>query len=131
MNKDLSQDEVGILIRGKKILRAKGLPMDADVTSICETAGISRKTGYQWADKLESAGSQSEEANRLRQENERLKEEYAELKKHCEDLRFENEGRKIAWKIHGIDEFIADKKKLYHPAKNRSGKILSTRSAYV
>jgi len=27
MNKDLSQEEVGILIRGKKILRAKGLPM--------------------------------------------------------------------------------------------------------
>ncbi len=110
MNKDLSKDEVGTLIRGKKILRAKGLPMDADVTSICEAAGISRKTGYQWA-KLESADSQTEETKTLRQENEHLKEEYAELKKHCEDLRFENEGRKIAWKIHGIDEFIADKKK--------------------
>ena len=45
MNKDLSQEEVGVLIRGKKILRAKGLPMDADVKSICEVAGVSRKTG--------------------------------------------------------------------------------------
>ncbi|MBW2195417.1 MAG: hypothetical protein JRF37_07565 [Deltaproteobacteria bacterium] len=119
MNKNLSQDEVGILIRGKKILRAKGLPMDTDVTSICEAAGISRKTGYQWAGKLESADSQSEEANSLRQENDRLKREYAELKKHCEDLRFENEGRKIAWKIHGIDEFIADKKKVIPSRKKQ------------
>ena len=38
MNGNLSQEEVGILIRGKKILRARGLPMDADVTAICEAA---------------------------------------------------------------------------------------------
>ena len=111
MPDDVTPEEVAVMIRARQLLRKKGLSPDADVTTICEHAGISRKTGYQWADKLESAGSQSEEANRLRQENERLKEEYAELKKHCEDLRFENEGRKIAWKIHGIDEFIADKKK--------------------
>ena len=34
MNENLSQEEVGILIHGKKILRAKGLPMDADVKAI-------------------------------------------------------------------------------------------------
>ncbi len=39
MNKNLSQEEVGILIHGKKILRAKGLPMDADVKAICEVVG--------------------------------------------------------------------------------------------
>jgi hypothetical protein len=110
MNGNLSQDEVGILIRGKKILRAKGLPIEADVKSICEAAGISRKTGYQWAGKLESADRQNEVEHTLRQEIERLKAEHAELEKRYDDLRFENEGRKIAWKIHGLDEFIAGKK---------------------
>jgi hypothetical protein len=110
MNGNLSQDEVGILIRGKKILRAKGLPMDADVKSICEVAGISRKTGYQWADKLESADKQNEVEHTLRQEIDRFKAEHAELEKRYDDLRFENEGRKIAWKIHGVDELITGKK---------------------
>jgi len=110
MNKDLSQEEVGVLIRGKKILRAKGLPMDSDVKSICETAGISRKTGYQWADKLESAANQNEVEHNLRQEIDRFKSEHAELEKRYDDLRFENEGRKIAWRIHGVDELIAGKK---------------------
>lgn len=110
MNEKLSQEEVGILIRGKKISRAKGLPMEADVKSICEAAGVSRKTGYQWADKLESTDKQNKEEHRLRQEIERLKAEHAGLEKRYDDLRFENEGRKIAWKIHGVDEFIARKK---------------------
>ena len=110
MNKDLSQEEVGILIRGKKILRAKGLSMDIDAKSICEVAGVSRKTGYQWAGKLESADRQNEAEHRLRHEIERLKAEHAGLEKRYDDLRFENEGRKIAWRIHGVDEFIADKK---------------------
>jgi len=110
MNKDLSQEEVGILIRGKKILRAKGLSMDTDVKSICEAAGISRKTGYQWAEKVESAPKQNEMEHTLRQEIDRLKAEHAELEKRYDDLRFENEGRKIAWKIHGVDEFVAGKK---------------------
>lgn len=110
MNGNLSQEEVGILIRGKKILRAKGLPMEADVKSICEAAGISRKTGYQWAGKLESAAIENEVEHSLRQEIDRLKAKNAELEKRYDDIRFENEGRKIAWKIHGVDEFIADKK---------------------
>ena len=110
MNKDLSQEEVGVLIRGKKILRAKGLPMEADVKSICEAAGISRKTGYQWASKLESADRQNEVEHSFRLEIEHLKAEHAKLEKRYDDLRFENEGRKIAWRIHGVDEFIADKK---------------------
>ncbi len=110
MNENLSQEEVGILIRGKKILRAKGLPMDADVKSICEAAGISRKTGYQWADKLESADREKDVEHTRCQEINRFKAEHAELEKRYDDLRFENEGRKVAWSIHGVDEFIAGKK---------------------
>ena len=112
MNENLNREEVGILIRGKKILRARSLPMDADVKAICEMAGISRKTGYQWADKLESAANQNAVEHSLRQEIDRLKAEHAELEKRYDDVRFENEGRKVAWKIHGVDEFIAGKKTL-------------------
>ncbi len=119
MNKDLSQEEVGILIRGKKILRAKGLPMDGDVKSICEAAGVSRKTGYQWAGKLETASKQNEAEHRLCQEIERLKAEHTELEKRYDDLRFENEGRKIAWKIHGVDELIAGKKNTTSSCKKK------------
>ena len=119
MNENLSQEEVGILIRGKKILRAKGLPIEADVKSICEAAGVSRKTGYQWAGKLESADRQNEVEHSLRQEIERLKAEHAELEKRYDDIRFENEGRKIAWRIHGVDEFIAGKKNTANSRKKQ------------
>lgn len=119
MNENLTQEEVGILIRGKKILRAKGLPMDADVKAICEAAAISRKTGYQWAGKLESAAKQNDVEHGLRQENDRLKAEHAELEKRYDDLRFENEGRKIAWRIHGVDEFIASKKNTMKSGKKQ------------
>ena len=117
MNKNLSQEEVGILIRGKKILRAKALPMDSDVKSICEAAGISRKTGYQWAGK--SAAKHNDVEHSLRQENDRLNVEHAELEKRYDDVRFENEGRKIAWRIHGVDELIASKKNTMKPRKKQ------------
>jgi hypothetical protein len=110
MNGDLSQDEVGILIWGKKIARARGLPLDADVKSICEASDISRKTGYQWARRVESSLRQNDVEDSLRREIDRLKAEKAELEKRYDDLRFENEGRKIAWEIHGVEEFMASKK---------------------
>jgi len=110
MNKELSQDEVATLIRARKIIKARGLSKDVDVKSICEAAGISRKTGYQWASKLESAAKQNDVGHGLRQEIDRLKAEHEELEKRYDDARFENEGRKIAWEIHDVDELIAAKK---------------------
>lgn len=117
MNENLSQEEVGILIRGKKILRARGLPMDSDVKAICEVAGISRKTGYQWAGK--SAAKQRDVEHSLRQELDRIKAEHTELQKRYDDVRFENEGRKIAWRIHGVDELIASKKNTIRSRKRK------------
>ena len=110
MSKELSRDEVAALIRARKIIKGRGLSKDVDVKTICEAAGISRKTGYQWADKLESAVKQKHVEDSLRQEIERLKANNAELEKRCDDVRFENEGRKIAWEIHDVDELIAAKK---------------------
>ncbi len=108
MNEDLIQDEVAVLIRGRKILKARGLPKDADVKKICEEAGISRKTGYQWANNLEQKSDS--EVDDLEEQFNRLQAEHEELKKRYDDVRFENEGRKLAWKIHGVDKLLAEKK---------------------
>ncbi|MEE9150794.1 MAG: leucine zipper domain-containing protein [Thermoplasmata archaeon] len=108
MKGKLSPEEVAILIRGRKILKARGLDKDADVKRICEEAGISRKTGYQWANKLEQ--NRDIEGVDLQETFNRFKAEHDELKNRYDDVRFENEGRKLAWKIHGVDELLANKK---------------------
>ena len=103
----LVSEEVAILIRSRQILKDKGLPRDADVTTICREAGISRKTGYQWAQKFGNPSGVQD--NAARQEFDRLKAEHAKLEKNYEDVCIENEGRKLAWEIHGVDDWIAKK----------------------
>lgn len=107
-NEQLGQDEVAILIRSRKILKAKGLPKDADVKTICEAACVSRKTGYQWASKLEQMPEEQE--GDIKQEFDLLKGRHEELERRYDDLRFENEGRKLAWEIHGVDKLLDEKK---------------------
>jgi hypothetical protein len=107
MVETLTQEEVALLIRARQLLKDKGLSKDSDVKSICEAAGISRKTGYQWASSVKSA---NEEERTLREELTRLKAEHEDLKKRYERSQWENEGRKLAWEIHGVDELIASKK---------------------
>lgn len=104
----MTAEEVGLLIRARQISRNKGLRGDADVTAICELAGVSRKTGYEWAQK--HAVGDREEVDRLQQEVERLKNAHEVLLKQNAALRFENEGRKLAFEIHGFDEILASKK---------------------
>jgi len=107
MAENLTQEEVALLIRARQLLKDKGLSKDSDVKSICEAAGISRKTGYQWASSVKSS---NEEERALREELARLKTEHEDLKKRYERSQWENEGRKLAWEIHGVDELIASKK---------------------
>jgi transposase len=108
MTEKLTPQEVGLLIRARQLLKAKGPGKDADVTRICEAAGISRKTGYQWANTLNLSGSEEETAPK--EELARIKAEHEELKERYRQLEFENEGRKLAWQIHGVDELLAAKK---------------------
>lgn len=108
MNENLSRDEVALLITGRRILRDRGLKLDADVKTICEAAGISRKTGYQWFEQFGPEARQGEE--NLSGELARLRAEKAALEKRYDDINFENEGRKLAWKLWGVDEFIRSKK---------------------
>ena len=107
MAENLTQEEVTLLIRARQLLKDKGLSKDSDVKTICEAAGISRKTGYQWAS---SAKSTNEGEAALREELTRLKTDYEDLKKRYERSEWENEAHKLAWEIHGVDELIASKK---------------------
>ena len=115
MNEQWSPDEVATVIHARKILKAKGLPKDADVKTICAAAGISRKSGYQWAGKLERIPHEQE--GKLREGFACLEAEYEELNRRYDEVRFENEGRKLAWKIHGVDELLANKKNTTKPWK--------------
>jgi hypothetical protein len=108
MNKSLTAEEVAILIRSRRILKEKGLAVDIDVSGICEAAGVSRKTGYQWAEK--HPGPDPARQAELEAEIQKLRAEHEQLKKDHEWLSFENRGRKLAWEIHHVDELLAEKK---------------------
>ena len=117
MSQKLSPEEVAVVIKAKKILKAQGLSPDTDVKTICQAAGISRKTGYQRANKLMESSDFQEQA--LREQLEQLQAEHEELKKRFDDVRFENEGRKIAWEIHEIDKLLAEKKSTINSVKSK------------
>jgi hypothetical protein len=48
-----------------------------------------------------------------------IKSEYEQLKERCRDLEIENEGHRLAWKIHGVDELLASKKNIIPQAKRK------------
>jgi transposase-like protein len=122
MGNELSEEEVAALIRARKIVNDKKLPKYMDVTKICEAAGISRKTGYQWAEKwskgrVQQDGSLKEEVDRLKAENE-------DVKKRNRWLEIENEGRRLAWEIHNVDELLAEKKHYQQGEKGKAVRFL-------
>ena len=116
MTDHLSPEEVALLIRARKLLKEKGLAKGVDVKTICEIAGVSRKTGYQWANGLKFAEDPPDVHT---QEMLRIKSEHEQLKERCRDLEIENEGHRLAWKIHGVDELLAAKKNIIHKAKKK------------
>jgi len=117
MSQKLSPEEVAVVIKAKKILKAQGLSPNTDVKTICQAAGISRKTGYQRANKLMQTSDLKEQA--LREQLKQLNAEHEDLKKRFDDVRFENEGRKIAWEIHEIDKLLTEKKSTMNRVKNK------------
>lgn len=117
MSQKLTPEEAAAVIRARKILKAQGLSPDTDVKTICQAAGISRKTGYQRANKAMPASDSKEQA--LREQLEQLKAAHEDLKKRFDDVRFENEGRKIAWEIHEVDKMLAEKKSTMNRVKNK------------
>ena len=117
MSQKLTPEEVAAVIKARKILKARGFSPDTDVKTICQAAGISRKTGYQRANKLTQAADSQEQA--LREQLEQLKATHENLKKRFDDVRFENEGRKIAWEIHEVDKMLAEKKSTMAKTKSK------------
>ncbi len=117
MSAKLNPEEVATVIKARKILNAQGLAPDTNVKTICQAAGISRKTGYQWANKLMESSDFKEQA--LREELEQLRSQQEDLKKRFDDICFENEGRKLAWEIHEIDKLLAEKKSTMNKAKKK------------
>lgn len=113
MTKELTEEEVATMIRARQIQKEKGLDKDEDISGICSAADISRKTGYKWAEKYRDLSGHNQKE--LDEKLARLQAEYGQLKKNYDDLEFENEGRKLAWEIHHVDEWLASK-------KNTSGK---------
>lgn len=116
MTNRLNPREVALLIRARQILKDKGLGKDTDVKSICEAAGVSRKTGYQWAKGLDLSEG---EDSALKEEMARLKAEHEDLKNRCRRLEAINEGHKLAWEIHGVEEILAAKKNTTAKGKKR------------
>lgn len=116
MTERLTPQEAALLIRARQILKAKGLAKDADVKRICGAAGVSRKTGYQWVKGLEFSDGKH---NALSEEMDQLKAEHEDLKARYHRLEFENEGRKLAWEIHEVDELLVAKKNTTRKGKKR------------
>ena len=100
----LSKEETAILIRAKRIQKEKNVPKNASVSSICEIAGIARKTGYKWDEDLQRKLSDvSTVPSEIETEHEKLKTEMKQLK-------YENEGLHLAWEIHDVEKILAEKK---------------------
>jgi len=111
---ELTAEEVALLIKSRQILKEKGLAKDIDVKGICEAAGVSRKTGYQWVKKDPPEDKDESE------EMARLKAECEELKERLRRSEIENEGHKLAWKIHHVDEWLASKKNAARKGKKKN-----------
>lgn len=99
----LTPEEVNAMIKASRIAREKGIKPGANVKEVCEKAGISRKTAYQWLKKEEA--SKKEKDDEL-QKLVHLKVEHQKLMEKNARLRFENEGIRLAMEIHGVDENI-------------------------
>jgi len=118
MSDELSPEEVAIMIRARQLLRKKGLAADADVTEICKAAGVSRKTGYQWAEKYDSKRAEAKSQS-IEQRLKKLQADHEKLQKAYEWESVKNRGFELAWEIHGVDEWLASKK---NTSRHHSGK---------
>lgn len=97
--KNLTPEEIKTLIKASQIARERGIKSGASVKEICEQAGISRKTGYQWLKEDDVSKAKKEKDF---QEFVHLEVDHQKLLKENAKLKFENEGLNIAMEIHGV-----------------------------
>lgn len=99
----LTPEEVRVLIKAAQIAKEKGITKGASVKEICEKAGISRKTGYQWVGEADKSVKDTEDAIRRFSD---LEVKHQEISKKYADLSVENKGLHLAMEIHGFDELV-------------------------
>jgi len=103
---ELTPEEVKILIRASKIAKEKGIKKRASVKEICDKAGISRKTGYQWVNEADASKKANDAAI---EELDLLKGEHEKLLKENKDLKIYNEGLHVRMEIHGFNDLLKKK----------------------
>ena len=109
MSAILTKEEVSTVVNARRILRQNGLDPNMDVKSLCDIVGISRKTGYKWADE-NHVPELSHQINSLESELKTQEEARSSAEKKVSDLRFEVDCHKAAWEIHGVDDLLVKKK---------------------
>jgi len=87
----LSREEIGAIIRCKKILQKIGHGSDLNIKGICEDIGVSRKTAYSYDGSGEEDKQGSPAPN-----PEGFKEEIELLKERLERVELENEGLRLS-----------------------------------
>ena len=101
MREKLTPDEVKTLIKASQLAREKGLKPGISVKEICQQAGISRKTGYQWL-------KEEQESNRQKEnEFQKLVHMKVDHQKNLQEkikLKFEIEGLRLAMEIHSMEK---------------------------
>ena len=103
---ELTPEEVKVLIKASWIARQKGIKQSISVKEICQKAGISRKTGYQWLKQEQAAMSKKQEED---QNHAEISDKYEKLLKENAWLRFENEGIRLSMEIHGLGDALKKK----------------------
>ncbi len=109
MSISLAKEEVSTVVNSRRILREKGIDPNTDVKTLCRKAGISRKTGYKWANE-QVVSDLVERINALEADLSRACEKSVAAEKEHADLRFRLECREAAWEIHGVEELLSKKK---------------------
>jgi transposase len=100
---ELTPEEVKVLIKASWIARQKGIKQGLSVKEICQKAGISRKTGYQWLKQEEASKAKKQEEEKTQAD---ISDKYEKLLKENAWLRFENEGIRLSMEIHGLGDVI-------------------------
>jgi len=101
LRKKLTHDEVKTLIKASQLAREKDIKLGINVKEICQQAGISRKTGYQWLKEEQESNKKKEE------EFQKLVYMKVDHQKNLQEkarLKFEIEGLRLAMEIHGTDK---------------------------
>lgn len=114
MKEKLTHDEVNTLIKASQLVREKGIKLN--VKEICQQAGISRKTGYQWLKEEQKSNKKKEEEF---QKLVHMKVDHQKNMQEQSRLKFEIEGLRLAMEIHGMDNLKVTRKKKDIPQKRK------------